>query len=268
MTATTHRARWRRILGIAALMGATLAGVPAWGDELQVVSSGGFASALRTLAPDFERMSGDRLSLAWGPSMGTTRDAIPNRLARGERPDVVVMVDGALDALIRGGQVEPDSKTVLARSLIAVAVQAGAPRPDITDIDALKRTLLAARAIAYSDSASGVYLSTVLFPRLGLVEALRGKSHMIAAEPVGQVVARGEADLGFQQLSELRPVTGIDIVGLLPEAAQQVTLFCAGVVSGAGHTAAARRLVDFLGSRAAAPVVRASGLEPAGDTQR
>ena len=231
--------------------------------EVHVASSGGFAPAYKALTPAVEKATGDTLFSSWGPSMGDTVNAIPNRLARGETIDVVIMVGAALDKLIAEGKVVADSKVLLARSRIAVAVPAGAPRPDISDVDALRRTLLAARSIAYSDSASGVYLEKVLFPRLGIADALRGKARMIPAEPVGAVVARGDADLGFQQLSELKAVPGIDIVGLLPDAAQEVTLFSAGVTTTAREPAAARRLLKFLSSSDAASVIDGTGLDAA-----
>jgi molybdate transport system substrate-binding protein len=244
------------ILLVAAATSATAA-------ELQVVSSGGFAAAYRALAPAFEQASGHTLVAAWGPSMGATKNAIPQRLQRGEPIDVVIMVGSSLDALIEQGKVLADSKRILARSKIAMAVRAGAAKPDIGSVAALKQTLLQARSIAYSDSASGVYLETVLFPRLGIAEQLKGKARMISAEPVGQVVARGEAEIGFQQLSELKHIAGIELVGLLPAEAQEVTLFSAGVVTGAKQAAAGRALVDFLASPAAAPSIEQTGLEAA-----
>jgi molybdate transport system substrate-binding protein len=133
---------------------------PVTAAELQVVSSGGFAAAYRALAPEYERASGDTLKISWGPSMGDTPNAVPARLARGEKLDVVIMVGTALDDLIKQGKVLPDSKVVLARSSIGVAVKAGAPKPDIGSAEAVKQALLAAKSIAYSDSASGVYIST------------------------------------------------------------------------------------------------------------
>ena len=125
----------------------------------------------------------------------------------------------------------------------------------------MKRALLGARSIAYSDSASGVYLSTELFPRLGMADAMREKSRMIPAEPVGKVVARGEAELGFQQMSELLPVVGIDIVGKLPAELQKITIFSAGIVATAKEPEAAAALIAFLASPAAQEAVTKSGLE-------
>ncbi|KMO16364.1 substrate-binding domain-containing protein [Methylobacterium platani] len=247
-----------RVLGLALPL---LAGA-ASAAELRVVSSGGFAAAYRALAPEFERRTGDTLVTEWGPSMGHTPQAVPARLERGEPIDVVVMVGYALDDLAKQGKVEADTRTPLARSGIAIAVRAGAPKPDIATDEALRRTLLAAKSIAYSDSASGVYIERELFKRLGIEDQVKGKARMIPAEPVGAVVARGDAEIGFQQLSELKPVPGIEIVGLLPQDVQLYTVFSAGVVAGSRQPEAARALVRFLASPEAAAAVRASGMEP------
>lgn len=256
--------------GLAAFLVAVcaLAASAVQAGELRVASSGGFAAALRALVPAYERSTGDTVVTIWGPSMGTTPGAIPQRLRNGEPIDVVVMVDDAADGLARAGQADAASKRVLARSLIAAAVKAGAPRPDISTPQALGQALLAAKSIAYSDSASGVYLSTTLFPRLGVWDQIKNKSRMIPAEPVGQVVARGDAELGFQQLSELKPVAGIEIVGLIPESTQQVTLYSAAIVAGTAHAEAARGFIRFLASPEAADAIRQSGLDPVGGPAR
>jgi len=230
--------------------------------EIKVLSSGGFAAAYRKLAPQFEGATGHRLTTAWGPSMGTTPEAIPLRLRRGEPADVLIVVGYALGDMIAEGRVVADSRVDLARSGIAVAVRAGAPKPDIGSLDALKRALIAATSIAYSDSASGLYVSTELFMRLGIAEQMSGKSRMIPGEPVAAAVARGEAEIGFQQLSELLPVPGVDIVGPLPPEVQRITVFSAGVAAGARESVAAGALIAFLASDAAAPAITESGLEP------
>src|SRR5207253_7230521 len=173
------------------------------------------------------------------------------------------MVGSALNELIREGKVVADSRADLARSKIGVVVRTGAPKPDIASVEAFKRTLLAAKSIAYSDSASGVYLSTVLFPRLGIADQIAGKSRMIPAEPVAAVVARGEAEIGFQQVSELLPVKGVELVGTLPPELQKVTVFSAGIAAKAGQPEAGRALIRFLTSPEAATAIEASGLEPA-----
>jgi len=230
--------------------------------EIRVVSSGGFSAAYRTLGPEFEHVTGNTLVTSSGPSMGDTHDAIPARISRHERMDVVIMVGYALDSLIKQGKVIPGSRVDLARSNIGVAVRAGAPKPDVTTVDALRRTLLAAKSIAYSDSASGVYIQNEMFKHLGIADQVKGKARMIPAEPVGGVVARGEAEIGFQQISELKPVAGITIVGPLAPEVQRVTVFSAGIVVGSEQQDAARALINYLASPAAAAAIVKSGMEP------
>ena len=232
-------------------------------DEIKVVTSGGFTAAYLELAPEYEGKTHNKLVTEFGPSMGTTHNAIPVRLERGEAIDVVIMAGPALDELIKAGKVRAGSRVDLVKSYIGMAVKAGAPHPDISTVDALKRTLLAAKSIAYSDSASGVYLSTELFPKLGIADQIKSKSRKIEADPVGGFVATGEFEIGFQQISELRPVKGIDIVGVLPEGAQRVTVFAAGVPAMATHPEAAKALIEWLASPAGYAAIKKSGLEPA-----
>jgi molybdate transport system substrate-binding protein len=232
------------------------------GADVVVMSSGGFTAALKDLVPGFEQATGHRVRLVLGPSMGTAPEAIPNRLARGEPADLLVMVGSALSGLEAKGVVRADSHVDLARSKIAMAVRAGRPKPDIGSVEAFKRALLAAKSIAYSDSASGVYIETEMYRKLGLEDQLKGKSRMIVAEPVGDVVARGEAEIGFQQVSELLPVKGIEFVGTIPDEVQKVTVFSAGIPAAAHDAAAGKALLDYLWSPAAAPTVVKTGLEP------
>jgi molybdate transport system substrate-binding protein len=234
---------------------------------IRVMTSGAFTAAFSELTPTFEREHGTRIETVYGGSMGTAPDAIPNRLKRGEAADVVIMAASALDDLIAQRLVIAGSRADLVRSPIGMAVRAGAAKPDISSVDALKQTLLRAKSIAYSSSASGVYISKELLPRLGIAGDVATKSRMIESEPVGEVVARGEADIGFQQISELRPVKGIDVVGPLPEGAQRITIFSAGIVAASTQQDVARRLIAFLSSPAAAPAIRRSGLEPIAPSQ-
>lgn len=235
----------------------------AYADEIRVMTSGGFTAAYLEVIPEFERTTQHKIVTSFGASMGNAPDSIPNRLQRGEPVDVVILAASALDELIKQGKVVAGSRVDLVRSSIGMAVRAGAPRPDISSIDALTRTLLQAKSIAYSASASGVYLSTELFPRLGIADQIKNKSKRIESERVGAVVARGEAEIGFQQISELLPVPGIDYVGPLPPEAQQVTVFSAGIAAGARSPDAARALIAFLSSSAIIPAITKSGLEPA-----
>jgi molybdate transport system substrate-binding protein len=237
-------------------------GGTAWAVEVHVMNSGGFSAAYRALAPEFEKSTKNTLVTAWGPSMGTTPEAIPNRLARGEPADVLIMVGDALDALIKDGKVVAGSRVDLADSKLGMVVRAGTPKPDVSSVEAFKRALLDAKSIVYSDSASGVYLSTVLFKRLGIADQIAGKSRMIPGEPVGAVVARGDADIGFQQVSELLPIPGVELVGPLPAEIQKVTVFSAGVATGAKEPGAGAQLIRFLNSPAAAPAIIKTGLEP------
>ena len=153
------------------------------GAEIKVVTSGAFTAAYLELVPEYERATHNKLVTEFGPSMGTTHNAIPMRLERGEAIDVVIMAAPALADLIKQGKVRADSRVDLVRSNIGMAVKAGAPKPDISTVDALKRTLLAAKSIAYSDSASGVYLSTELFPKLGIADQIKGKSQEDRGRP-------------------------------------------------------------------------------------
>jgi molybdate transport system substrate-binding protein len=256
---------WRRLAfrAIALALGCVLLVAPASAADIKVMISGGFSAAYRELIAGFEQATGDMVETAAGPSMGETPNAIPVRLARGEPADVLIMVGAALDDLIKQGKVVAESRVDLARSFIGVAVRAGAPRPDLSSAEAFKRALLAAKSVAYSDSASGVYVSTEMFQKLGVVDAMKGKARMIPAEPVGAVVARGEAEIGLQQVSELLPVPGIDFVGPLPPEIQKVTLYSAGVATNATEPAPARLLIQYLSSPEAYATIKKTGLEPA-----
>ncbi len=250
-----------RNLAFAALL---LLGRPLCAAELHVVSSGGFAAAYQVLAPEWEKQTGNQLVIAWGPSMGATPGAVPQRLARGEPIDVVIMVGYALDKLVADGKVASDDTVKLARSGIGVVVRQGSPVPDISTVDGLKQALLNARSIAYSDSASGVYIEREMFKQMGIEDQVRGKARMIPAEPVGQVVARGEAEIGFQQISELKPIVGITLLGPVPQPLQLDTIFSAGVIAGSTEKDVARDLIRFLASPAAATAIKNSGMDPFG----
>ena len=233
-------------------------------DDIVVMTSGAFTAAYLELAPGFEQSTKHKLITAT-TTMGTGAESIPNRLARGERADVVIVAIEALEDLIKAGRIVPGSRVDLARSSIAMAVRAGARKPDISSVDGLKRALLDAKSIAYSASVSGDYLATELFQKLGIADQMKGKSQRIERERVGAVVARGDAEIGFQQLSELLPIPGIEIVGALPAAVQRVTVFSAGIATNSSHPASARALVSFLASPAAAGVVTKSGMQPIAD---
>ena len=230
--------------------------------EIRVITSGAFTEAYKLLVPEFEKRSGHTVISNYGASMGNAPDSIPSRLARSEPVDVLIMAGPALDELIEAGKVLPGSRVDLVRSSIGFAVKSGAPKPDISTLVALKKTLLDAKSIAYSASASGVYFSTVLVQKLGIADEVLPKSKRILSERVGTVVARGEAELGLQQVSELVPIAGIDYIGPLPDEVQQNTLFSAGIVTGAKAPDAAREMIKFFTSATAAPIIAKTGLTP------
>jgi len=230
-------------------------------EQLKVMTSGGFTAAYKVLGPQYAQRSGDTLDTILGPSMGKAPEAIPNRLARGEHADVVIMVGYALDDLIKQGKVDPASRVELADSRIGLVVREGAPKPDISSVEALKKTLLDAQSVAYSDSASGVYIEQQLFKKLGIEDQLKPKAKMIAKIPVGSVVATGDYQLGFQQVSELLPVPGVSFVAKIPESVQSVTRFAAGIPVGAQHPQEAKALLAYLAAPAAQKDVQATGLD-------
>lgn len=230
-------------------------------EQLNVMTSGGFTAAYKILGPKFAAATGNTLDTQLGPSMGKAPEAIPNRLARGEHADVVIMVGYALDDLIKQGKVDPASRVELADSRIGLVVREGAPKPDISSVENLKKTLLDATSVAYSDSASGVYIEKELFNKLGVEDQLKPKAKMIPKVPVGSVVATGDYQLGFQQVSELLPVQGVSFVGKIPESVQSVTRFAAGIPVGAQHPKEAKALLDYLAAPAAQADVQATGLD-------
>jgi molybdate transport system substrate-binding protein len=250
-----------RNVGIGIALTLWLAGA-AQAAEVHVMISGGLSAAYNALVPEFEKATGNKVVTAYGPSMGTTVNAIPVRLGRGEPADVLILVGYALDDLIKNGKAVAGSKVDLVNSKIGVAVKAGAPKPDISTADAVKRALLAAKSVAYSDSASGVYVSTEMFNKLGIADDMKDKAKKIPATPVAEIVAKGEAELGLQQISELKAVSGVDIVGPLPDSLQKITVFSAGIATGSKEPEAGKALIKFLGSPAARDTIVKSGLEP------
>jgi molybdate transport system substrate-binding protein len=231
--------------------------------ELKVVSSGGFYSALQELVPLYEQKTGNKIGLMSGSSMGSSPTAIPARLRRGEAVDVVSMAGPELDKMISDGFAVPGSRTDLVFSKIGMVVRAGAPRPDISNKDAFVRALLAAQSVGYSASASGTYLAQELFPKLGIWEQIQAKAKEVVKDRVATWVARGDLEIGFQQISELLPIPGVDFVGPLPPEIQKVTIFSAGITISSNQKEAAAKFIQFLASPEIHPVIIKQGLEPA-----
>jgi len=256
----------RSALCLFALLAFVLATGGAKAADIRVMISAGFFKVYSELGPAFEKASGHHLVTTRGPSVGDSPEAIPTRLSRGEEADVVIMDGTGVDILIARNLMPADAKIPLAESFIGMVVRAGQPKPDISTVEALRKTLLDAKSIAYSDSSSGTYLSTVGFKKLGVAEAVAGKSRKVrgppSGEPVAAVVARGEAEIGFQQVPELMGVPGVDFVGTVPADVQPPTFFVGALMANTRQPDAAVALLRFLSSAQAAPVITKAGLKP------
>ena len=225
---------------------------------MEILCTNGVKSVMLDLIPAFERTSGTKIVITWGSTNGLVKD-----LEGGAGGDLAVLTAEAIDDLIGHGKVVAGSRVDLARSGIGVAVRKGAKRPDIGSPEALRRALIAAKSVAHSKTGmSGIYFPTVL-ERLGITAAMKAK--IVIPEPgtpVGEVVARGDAELGVQQISELLPVAGVEIVGPLPDALQKITIFSAGVLTAAKESNAAAALLKFVAAESPR-LLKQKGLEPA-----
>lgn len=243
----------------------TTPGVAAASD-IHVMISAGFYNAYAALIPAFERETGHHVITTRGPSMGDSPEAIPTRLARGEAADLIILDGATAVELGKQGRVRPDSIVDFALSQIGMVVRAGAAVPQIGTVAAFRQVLLDAASIAYSDSGSGTYLSTTLFAKLGIADQIARKSFKVrgppSGEPVAAVVARGEAAIGFQQVSELIDVKGITFVGAIPAEVQPGFTFAGAITTSAKEPAAAQALIRFLASPAAAAAITKAGLTP------
>jgi|SRR5262245_512185 len=222
---------------------------------MKVLCTNGLKTVMDELVPGFERSTGTKVSITWGPAAGLLKE-----LDGGASADLAILTAEAINGLIKQGKVA-GSRVDIASSGIGLAVRKGASKPDIGSPDALKRALLAAKSVAHSRmGGSGIYFPTVL-ARLGITDEMKGK--IVLPEPgtpVGEVVAKGEAEIGVQQISELLPVAGIELIGPLPPSLQKLTTFSAGVLVAAKEPDAAKALVKFLAAEAP-PLLAARGLE-------
>ena len=230
--------------------------------SLKVITSGAFAAALEELLEIYRARHGRLIDLSFGSSLGAAHDSIPTRLANGERFDVYFLARDALDEFTAQGIIRERSSVDLVESHIGAMVRSEDPAPDISTVDALKETLLSAKSIAHAASASGIYLTHELFPALGIVDEMKKTARTILSERVGTVVARGDADLGFQQISEILPIKGVKVVGRLPGAHERSFRFCMGIGAQTNNMEAARDLMRFIASEEAAPIIRKTGLDP------
>lgn len=241
---------------LAAAMVAT-GTVPASAAEIKVIASAAVKPAVLDLIPAFEQTSGHKVIAIWA---GTK--AIEKRISGGEVADVVLIAAPNVDKLIAEGRLVAASRADVAKSGIGVAVRAGLPMPDISSGEAIKQAVLAANSVAYSSGPSGFYLAD-LFQKMGIADRIKDKvKQPPSGVQVGEVVARGEADLGFQQVSELLHAEGIRYLGPLPADIQHITVFSVGLHTAAPVPAAAQMLMKFLTAPEAAPIIRQTGMEP------
>jgi molybdate transport system substrate-binding protein len=229
---------------------------------IKVISGGAFKQVLNALAEQYEKANGNTLDLTYR-TVGQHLQLIKS----GEESfDVAVLTPAAIDGLIKDGKVVAGSRADLAKTGIGVAVKADAPLPDISSVEAFKRTLLAAKSVAYIDPAaggsSGIYVGKLL-ERLGIAAEVNAKAKLIHGGAVADHIANGEAEIGIHQISEILPVKGAVLVGPLPAEIQNFTVYSAGVGTAANDGAAARALVIFLAGPRAGPIIKAKGMEPA-----
>jgi molybdate transport system substrate-binding protein len=227
--------------------------------ELTILTGQGVVSAVRELAPAFERASGHKVVISYELGL-----ALMNKVNSGAPADVVTHYAAAIDDLIKQGKVLAGGGAPFARAGIGVAVKAGAPKPDIGSADAFKQAMLAARSVAYSRAgASGLYVAK-LIERLGIADALAAKTKLVDGVPVAEVIAKGEAEIGLQQINVILPVAGVDYVGPLPRELQDYVVFGAGALAASKAPEAAIALVKFMASPDAAPLIGKSGMEAVG----
>lgn len=225
--------------------------------EIKVLSTNAVSTVLREIVPDFERASGHKVSISYNSS-----NMVMGRVKNGETADLVILSRPGIDELTQQGKVVPGSSADLASTGLGVAVRAGASKPDISSVEAFKRALLDAKSVVYTATgASGVYFAG-LIERLGIAGPVRAKARVIASGLVGNVIAKGEAELGVQMISEIMAVPEVDLVGPLPPELQNIIVFSAGVFADAKQPEAARALITFLSTAAAAPIFKTKGLEP------
>ena len=250
------------LVGIAMVLIGAGAARPAAAAEIKVLTAGAFKQVLLALVPDFERTSGNKVIVD-----NDTVGALTKRIEGGETFDLAVLTPAAVDALASKGKLVAGSRANLARVGVGVVVKEGAAKPDIGSVDAFKRALLAAKSVAYIDPAaggsSGIYVAGLL-DKLGIAADVKPKAKLIPGGAVAEHVAKGEAELGIHQISEILPVKGVTLVGPLPAEIQNYTVYAAGVGAHAKESDAAKALIKALSGPAAAEVLKSKGMEPAG----
>jgi len=250
------------LLGVAMVLMAAGAPRGAAAAEIKVLTAGAFKQVLLVLVPDFEKQTGHKVVLE-----NDTVGALTKRIEGGEAFDLAVLTPAAVNDLSTKGKFVAGSRTNLGRVGVGVVVKEGAPKPDISSVDAFKKTLLAAKSVAYIDPAaggsSGIYVAGLL-DKLGIAADVKPKAKLIPGGAVAEHIARGEAEIGIHQISEILPVKGITLVGPLPADIQNYTVYAAGLGANGKESEAAKALLKTLSGPAAADVLKSKGMEPAG----
>ena len=248
--------RFAAILAATLLVSGTLSAA-----ELKLLTAGAFEEVVKELMPSFERQSGHKVTIERG-----TAGELKTRIERGDSFDVAVITPVVLDALAKEGKVVPVSRTNVATVGVGVGVKQGAPKPDISTVEAFKRALLNAKAVAYIDPASGgtsgMYIDKLL-DRLGIADAVRPNAKLKKGGHAAEFVVSGEADIVLQQMSEIIPVKGVVAVGPLPAEIQNITTYSAAVSSASKAPVAAQALLKALSGPDAAVLLKSKGMEPA-----
>ena len=250
--------RWTIIAATAACLTLASLATQAKAAEVVLVTTDAVGQIMRDLIPAFERETGNTVTMSlYGTGLAVSK------VKQGAYADMVLLNPQALGELADAGKVERNTITDAFRSRVGLAVRAGAPKPDISTADALKKTLLAAKSIGHSIGPSGDFFSQKLIQQLGIADALKPKITVVRGGPVGAAVARGEVEIGIHQVAELMQVKGIDIVGALPADVNTTIIYATGIATGAKQPDAAKALAKFLATAPAAPVIRKDGMDPA-----
>ena len=246
-----------RIFRAGAILGALMVATVANAAEIRVIGSPGFREAYNDLLPGFEKATGHHVKTEWGGVV-----EVAKRVAAGEVADIVLLPVAQIDDLLKQGKLVAGSRTDVAKSGIGVAVRAGAPKPDLRSGEAVKQALLKAKTISYSTGPSGVHMAR-LIQQWGIADRVKSKIVIPPTDtPVGEVVARGQAEIGFQQVSELIRIRGIDYLGALPNDVQETTVFAVALHTKASAPEAAKALMKYLSAPEAAPIIKKTGMDP------
>jgi len=250
-----------RCLSFIAAFACVLASGSASAAELKVLTAGAFKQVVLALVPDFEKQTGNKVMVVTDTSGG-----LKKRIESGEAFDVAIITPKVVDDLAGEGKIAVGSRVNLASVGVGVVVKEGAPKPDVSTVDAFKRALIAAKSVAYIDPASGgssgIYIDKLLV-RLGIADQIRTKAKLKKGGYVADLVASGEAELGLHQISEIVPVKGVTLVGPLPKEIQNTTTYAAGLSATSKQAEAAKMLIKTLSGPAAAAVLKAKGMDPA-----